>query len=545
MIHVKTDKSRIVLLGILFFGLIARLVKFTEPIVGTDVVAFSRLGRNLVENGSYYFGENYNMGVFFPPGYSILVGVMNLFVDDLFVSAKLVSVIASLVTIVLSYYIGKELYGREAGLFSALIFASYPLILIISLQAWSDALFYSFLLLSLYIFILALKRKGLFLYALFGFSAAISYLTRPEGMFLLLLLVPYLLGTFDDKPRFDKRRLAVFIMTVAVFAVAVSPYIFFLKDYTGRYVLSGKNNISILLGELSGDHSYHEIVNAPDNLYDRAAFSLNEGRDRLIGWDKDANLSLKDYLFKDPLEFVDRYIKNVMQEVKLLIKLILPLMIPFFFFFFDRRLFRNKMNLIFIMFPLLYFLIYPLFIIIEKQTLLIIVFAAFPISYGFSISRDAVSGICSYYGLGGYKAATLLQGGIKLIIVLLLLLSSLSYLKYSSIDKASQATEYKRAGDYLRQEVSSEYEKLNIMSRKPLVSFYSDARFTMLPYADATDVINFARRYNVDYIAIDERLLSKWDHYDQLVRLDRFSPDVEMVFEDTSDKLIRLFKIRE
>ena len=51
-------------------------------------------------------------------------------------------------------------------------------------------------------------------------------------------------------------------------------------------------------------------------------------------------------------------------------------------------------------FPLLFFLMYPLFIIIEKQTLLIVVFLIFFSCGGFSNSRQAVSDLISYYGLG-------------------------------------------------------------------------------------------------------------------------------------------------
>ncbi len=75
------------------------------------------------------------------------------------------------------------------------------------------------------------------------------------------------------------------------------------------------------------------------------------------------------------------------------------------------------------------------------------------------------------------------------------------------------------------------------------MNFYSDARFTMLPYAGSADVLNFAKLYNVDYIVIDERLLGKWDSYDELMEMHKYSSDVELVFEDHSGKIIRLFKV--
>jgi hypothetical protein len=81
------------------------------------------------------------------------------------------------------------------------------------------------------------------------------------------------------------------------------------------------------------------------------------------------------------------------------------------------------------------------------------------------------------------------------------------------------------------------------MARKPYVSLYSGARFTMIPYANAADVVRFAKLYNVDYIVIDERSLSRWDYYDELNEMHLYSDDVEFFYEDTSVNLIKLFKV--
>ena len=87
----KIKKEHLILAGILIIGVIARVLKFEDPAMVMDTVAFSRLGKNLIEFGRYAFGENYNMGVFFPPGYPVCIGTLNLFFNDLFFSAKIVS----------------------------------------------------------------------------------------------------------------------------------------------------------------------------------------------------------------------------------------------------------------------------------------------------------------------------------------------------------------------------------------------------------------------------------------------------------------------
>jgi len=555
----KIKKEHLVLMCIFLIGVIARIIKFKDSSLEMDFVAFSRLGKNLIESGRYVFGENYNVGVFFPPGYPIFIGLTDLLVNDLFVSTKLVSLFASCITILLSYFIGKELYNKESGLFAAFVYALYPVILIISVDGYSDALFFCFLTFSLYLFIISAKKDNFLIHALLGISFAMAYLTRPEGLFLLLLPFLQLLGVFTplerephpsfltgltEKLHFNKKYLLKIFVVYSVFFLVISPYMLFLKDYTGKFGLSGKSDTSILLGELSGDKGYHEIVNAPDNLYDKAAFTLTEDKTQLTGWDRKANASLKDYILKDPVNLLKRYQKNILQEIKTLTKLIIPIILPLFFSFFNRELFRNRMSLIFIILPSIFFLLYPLFIIIEKQTLLIILFLILFSSGGFANSQSAVSELANYYSIKKNKIQQLLEKNIKYLIVIILILSSLSYLKYSSFDKSSNPAEHERTGYYLKKYVSREYEKLNVMSRKPYVSFYSDSRFTMLPYANSTDVINFAKLYSVDYIVIDERALGKWEYYDELIKMDKYSNDVELVYENSSEKLIKLFRVK-
>ena len=538
----KRKRELIVLASILLIGIIARIIKFDDPAFVLDTVAFSRLGKNLVEYGRYTFGENYNMGVFFPPGYPLFIGLLNLIVKDLFVSAKLISLISSSITIVLSYLVGKELYDKESGLFAAFVYALYPVILVVSVDAYSDALFFCFLVLSIYLFLLSLKKDNYVIAALIGISFSAAYLTRPEGQFLLLLPLLQVFGVFSQKLSFSKKHLIKAAFIFLIFGIIISPYMMFLKNYTGKLSPTGKANISILLGELSDDREYHEVVNAPDNTYDRAAFALTKDKSELQGWNRRENRSLKDYILKDPLTFLKRYQKNVLREIKTLNKLLIPIGLPFFFAFFNRELFSNRKRLIFMIFPLLFFFMYPMFIIIEKQTLLVVVFLIYFSSGGFSHAPQVVSDLINYYGLEKNRALQFVGRNIKYMIVVIMVLSSMSYLKYSKFDKVPDPVEHKRAGLFLKETVHAEYEKLNIMSARPYVSYYSDARFTMLPYANSTDVINFGKLHHVDYIVIDKRLLGMWDYYDELINMQDHVPGIELVYEDASGELLRVFR---
>jgi hypothetical protein len=543
-------KEHLILFAIILIGIIARVIRFDDINLVTDTVTYSRLGKNLIESGRYFFGENYNTGIFFPPGYSVLIGIVSLFSKDLFFSAKLVSFILSCGSIAFSYLIGKDLYNKEAGLFAALLYAIYPILIIISVQGYADAPFIFFLLLSLYLFIKFIKKDNIVFHVLLGFIFGVTCLIRPEALFLLLLPGIQVFGAFDPALRFKGKSLLNFVVVFFVFVLTVSPYLFFIKNYTGKFSLSGKSNISILLGELStGDLNYHQIVNAPDNVYDKAAFSLTESRTQLRGWSKDINPSLMNYILSNPADFARKYRKNLIQEFRILIKLLTPFILPLLFSFFYRDLFTNRKRQIFVLLPLVFFLLYPMFIIIEKQTMLVVVFLLVFSSGGFTNSRKVISDLGSFYGIEKSRIVQLSERYIKYLMVAILVAGSLVYLKYSTFEHFDRAhakpEEHKRAGYFLKEKLSPNYESLNIMSKEPYVSFYSDSRYTMMPYADVADVINFAKLYDVDYIVVDERTLSGWDFYNELLQMDKHSADVELYYEDISGKLIKLFKIRK
>ncbi len=239
----KIKKEPLILIAIFIAGLVIRLYLFyEETFIGNDAVALARLGKNLVETGRYSFGENYNWGFFFPPGVSVLIGVVNLFIKDLLISGKLVSLFASLANIFLFYLIGKELHSKETGLFSAFIFAFHPIMLgtqVSSVRVATEPLFFCLLFLSIYLFFVLIRVNNFFVFALLGVSIGISYLTRPEGIFLLIL--PFL--SFNSCNLLQKKKYLLGIaITVIAFFLTASPYLLFLEDATDKFTLSGKGS---------------------------------------------------------------------------------------------------------------------------------------------------------------------------------------------------------------------------------------------------------------------------------------------------------------
>jgi hypothetical protein len=166
-------------------------------------------------------------------------------------------------------------------------------------------------------------------------------------------------------------------------------------------------------------------------------------------------------------------------------------------------------------------------------------------SVGFTISDKALLNLFDFYEIRKNKFTSFFVKKIKNIIIAIMVLSSILYIAFSEHGKREVPVEHVNAGYFLKDNVSSEYEKINVMALRPFVSFYSDARFTMLPYAHSGDVIDFAQLYKVDYIVIDERFTNGWEVFDELIEMDKYSDEVELVYKDNIGKLIKLFRVKK
>ncbi len=525
----RIKKEHLILFLILIVGALIRFyLFFNETFIGTDAVSYVRLGKNLIDNGKYVFGEDYNRGIFFPPGYPLLVGLFNIFIKNLIVTGKLISLLSSVATIFISYLIGKEIYNKESGLFAAFVCAIHPTLLDVSTMVTTESLFICLLMLSIYVSVLSINNPRFIYFILLGVLTGMAYLTRSEGMLLMLLPFLYLFVTAAYK---DKRQFTKIFTTIIIFILIASPYVIFLKKNTGKFNLSGKSDYLAYLVE--------QGLTGPGLEFDELRFSLNKDKTRIKAFTEPYQTSSIHYLIKDKRGFIRKYLSNAKEEADFILKMLFPLMLPLFFSFFDRSLFKRR-KIIFVLCPLVFLLIYPMLFIDERQILLTILSFILFLSIGFANAPQVVGGLLDYYKIRRNKVILFFERYIKHIIIVMVVLRFLQFSPNSNEIPA----EHIRAGNFLKRTIPSQYEKLNIMSRMPWVSFYSHARLTSLPYSNPVDVVVFAKAYNVDYIVIDARTLKGWEFYSGLINMEKYSEAVELIYEDDSERLIKIFKVK-
>ncbi len=198
--------------------------------------SFSEMGRDTAErwDGGVTSSINHfvmRRGVYYP------VAVFQELCGENEVASALPSLLASLGTLLLIYRLGLLMVGKEAALFSALLFAIVPLNLVSSTRILSDVPHAFWLTASLVASVEGARRSGsrtarLVYYLLSGLAFHMAYLIRPGGLFFLLIV----LGGAVHALRRGRCRLELLIIPLTVAALWALDGILFLRA-TGQFLL--------------------------------------------------------------------------------------------------------------------------------------------------------------------------------------------------------------------------------------------------------------------------------------------------------------------
>jgi hypothetical protein len=130
-----------------------------------------------------------------------------------------VSALAGVITVYLVYEIGRQLYGRRAGLVAALLMALMPYHVVVSRQVLLDGPMTMFATLTLLLLVrFVLSGRAAWLYAT-GAAMGLTFLSKETSIVLLFAIYAFLALTPELRVRL--RDLAI---AAGVFAVVIAPF---------------------------------------------------------------------------------------------------------------------------------------------------------------------------------------------------------------------------------------------------------------------------------------------------------------------------------
>ncbi|HEY7069008.1 MAG TPA: glycosyltransferase family 39 protein [Acidimicrobiales bacterium] len=228
-------------LAALLVGLAVRVaVGLTDDAASTDETAYLHSGLSFVHGDGF---ERYGQPeLHFPPFLPVLLGVASGVVADPHTGTVALTVVSGTLLILPLSLLGRRLAGPPGGVVTAWVAALAPgLATMPQIRGTGSEAEYALLVVSaLWLVVSAADREGrarLLRLAAAGLLVGLAYLTRPEGLFMVLPLgVAVVVLARRGPPRV--------VATVAAFAVpvllCVVPYAAYLHANTGRWELTAK-----------------------------------------------------------------------------------------------------------------------------------------------------------------------------------------------------------------------------------------------------------------------------------------------------------------
>ena len=233
---------------------------YFTPVVGRDAFDFINVAKRFAD-GDFVTGLQHP----FHPLYSLLISFVSKCGTDLILSGRIVSLVLSILTVIVLYAIGKRMFNQTVAFIAAFILAIHPYAVRLAVDVMSESTYFFFYVSGFGLGYLAIKKKRAYLFFLTGLFSAFAYLTRPEGVSVLLItgLWPFVqfvksvsvLKHFSNRlpPYVEKRTMltcsvkSISFLLIGFFLLS-GPYLLCIKSETGGWTLTKKKRLAQMTG---------------------------------------------------------------------------------------------------------------------------------------------------------------------------------------------------------------------------------------------------------------------------------------------------------
>ncbi len=210
-------------------------------VISADGIGYVKIASDFIN------GRGFASSFHFPPFYPILVGLASLFFEDFELAGRAVSICMGSLVVIPVYLLGREFYGRKAGIMAAVLTMSWWSIRGWSGEVMSQATYMTMVLFGIYFLWIAVDRRSYSTAIAAGVCLSLAHLTRSEGIIVYFALSLVIIIGFAAK-RIPARGLICLLISWAAFWLVFSPYFFYLHKLNGVWQLTGKNRMAIADG---------------------------------------------------------------------------------------------------------------------------------------------------------------------------------------------------------------------------------------------------------------------------------------------------------
>jgi len=473
-----------------------------ETEVGVDSVHYILMGDNIAKGISFDTWNTTGGRWVLPPTFPVMVGLFRSMGASLQWSGHLASCLSGTLLLWSIYLVTKRLFTQQTALIALLIATFYPILVDYSVVILTENLFAAFVLFMLFYVLRSFGEKGRLVDSyLAGIFLGLAFLTKTFGIFLLpFLLLSYLFGKGGNS---KSKPIMMAGLSLLAFLVLAIPYWIGLHNYTGEWVMDGKGqgqSSRIFASDLDAEHvdprytgeltpdGSDFLINADPNL------TLDGGGSGVGGY---AGKYIRKLvrIYQD-FPFTPTYPNNVQ------LFYLLPVMLLGLGMFSGGGKWRDRHSDRFLYYWILPFVFGIPLIFVEVRYYIPLIPILIPFMAG-GVEEISAWMIERFSGQFRLFSPPRIDTAIAITIVIFILLAlpKLSYKVTHTDDPMVSYNPRKAAADWLTENC---YMPERIMEYAHSVSFYSGAQSILIPSGDLDDVIRIARKYDVEWLSLDE-----------------------------------------
>lgn len=226
-------------------SLLVRLVtSLTFAVVATDGSRDLKMAKLMLE------GRFHDALVIYPlthPLHPLLTALLHVFLGDMLVAGVAVSVLLGGLAVIPLFLMARRAWDEKTATLAAVLYIFLPAVVELQSDAMTEATLMFFFFASMALGWSAVEKKSWEHATLAGACAALAWLARPEGIYLVPL---FLLACVLRPSRFSLAALGCFLAAGLVLAF---PYLTFIKLETGHWGMSANPFSKGILGLFTGE----------------------------------------------------------------------------------------------------------------------------------------------------------------------------------------------------------------------------------------------------------------------------------------------------
>lgn len=440
-----------------------------------DSFQYLRLADNLWHGHGHVALEGFP-NFFFPPVYSLVVGFLDKIVQNAVISGRVVSAIGSAFSIVAFYLVARRWFSRSIVVLAAALYLASPLRIWSSSWVMTEGLYSGLIWGAI---LAAFAGTNGFSVAV-GLLCGLAYLTRPEGILYVFVVVAIQVLQALPHPRRGMQRAG---LTVFAFGVVAFLYLLYVHNQTGRWMFAGKLEFNLAW-------AYAQDRGVP--LAELMRFDPNT-----------LQVTLPDYTMT-VMDLARRYVRNVRFEIDRLGYLLGP----------------SQVTIALLLFGLASGLAWARqkshrahrWVSLMEQGLLVLPLAALPvlfISDRFLISSVPI--LCLWLSLGFFEVGTWMAERYdmswwnRVVPLTLFVLFGLAY-TFRVVSVHPETLEVQqRIGAMIQAEVQrSQGGRVRVMTPDSAIVYFAGQEWINVPNANADELLRFACKTQAKYLVIRE-----------------------------------------